>query len=426
MAARMPHPAQSVPAHSHQQPIKTVAKGAALYNDVAHGERSTQQGLQSIQSNLQKPAMIALLGMPVMWAANKLPLARTKVVLGSFFKATGQALEKTNVGDICHLPANYMCEVAEQAKAANVSHWANSAKASSATLATRGTEWSAKLSKTFGESGIMKSMPGFMKSAATRIKGANLFVALAVAGAGAGVAAAVVGSRAESKESKAAFKDLLNDIGQNGDGTYAQAVKATFSKHKKSVLARGGVEAATSVVDGLLWATPRMGPIAALGASAVPQIGGMLIPESPTLGAYVALKKAERGELKLDHGAKISALKQLLAVKPTIAKNGGIYSRLNATMAEEIVQRNMSTKQVVQLLDNETAFDAFTSDISAKFEAQKAIAKASASSKEAMAAAPAHTRAEAAYHAAAKPQAAVVGNFSHQGMVNQAQLARHA
>lgn len=371
---------KSVP-HSEQSATQAVVKGTAVYGHVAKGERRAEEGLRSVQSKLMLPGILQFVGMilatPLMWATKKLP--RVKTVIGSVFKASTHALEHTKISDIGQLPANYMSAVAEQAKAANVEKWAASATATSEKLAVRGEKIAKPLTiaitgavEKLSQTGLAKAMPKAITTALAKVRGASIFQVMMTAGVAVGMGATLFGARAESKESKAAFKNLLADLGGDVKSPFAKAVKASYASKKNWGVAKTGLELAGGAAEGVMWAMPGLGGMALMGGMMIPQLCTGLVPDSPVLGAYVALNKAAAGELKLDTAAQIELVKQLVAIVPTVAAHGGQYNRLNAPIAAAIVEQKMSPKAVVQLLNNDAKFTAFADEVNSKQKAAKA------------------------------------------------------
>ncbi len=433
-------PAKSTAPDNVNAAAEAVAKGTALASDVAKGERQAEESLRGVQSKLMLPAMVSFIGMPVMWLAKKLPMERTKTVIGSVFTASTRALNKTQISDLGQLPANYMKAVASQAKTSGAEQWAASAFETSKGLKVTGEAVQGKVAEfikpvtsavsgvveKFGQTGFAKAMPSAVKNALGKVRGASVFQALMVAGVTAGMAATLMGSRAEKKETKAAFDNLMTDIGGNENSSFAKAVKQTYTSQKKWGVGKTGIELVGGVVDGVMWAKPGLGGMAMMGAMMVPQLAQSLVPESPTLGAYVALGKADAGEIKLDAAARTDLVKQLVAVMPTVAANGGQYNRLVTPVAKEMVSKNMTAKQVVQLLNNDQAFTALAGEVSAKQQAAKAAllkdqpkhAEKPAISQEA---APIQVVGEAR---AANQPSMKLSSIEHQGTVNSRELLR--
>jgi hypothetical protein len=369
-----------------QSAVEGAAKGAALYGNVAKGERAAEENLRGVQSKLMLPGMLSFVAMPVMWIARKLPLERTRTVIGSVFEASVRSLNKTKITELGDLPANYMRAVAGQAKMAGADEWAKSALETSKSLRVSGEVVQGKVAQfaqpvtgaissafeKFSQTGFAKAIPSAVKNTLGKARGASVFQVLMTAGVAVGIVATVVGSRAEKKETKAAFDNLMADVGGDANSAFAKAIKQSYGTKNNAGLAKTGLELAGGAAEAVMWAMPGAGGMKMMGAMVVPQLCQSLVPESPTLGAHAALTKADAGELKLDAAARTELWKQLVAIMPNVAANGGLYNRLTTPIAKEFVARGLTAKQGAQLLNDEKAFTALAGEIFAK---QQAAAK---------------------------------------------------
>lgn len=286
---------------------------------------------------------------------------------------------------------------------------------------------SAHAMETYGSAagGSMKTMVKAMGKAIGRVP---VFNALLAVGITAGVGATMLAAKAESKEAKLAFDDLSDQL-RSSDSGFLDAVKKVQKSQGMWGVAKTGMKLTGVVADGAMWMLPGGGGMAMMGAVMLPQLCESLVPGNPTLGAYVALQKNERGELKLDTEAQTQAIRQLVGVMPAVAAQGGFYNRLAQPIAAEIVSRKMNTQQVIQLLGDNAAFTALSSEVAAK-RAQAATAEAKAKVANDNPEAPLHpaavkaagamSAAEAAYHQAAKPANLVAANDVHlAGKMNE-------
>lgn len=428
--APKPHTSQS---HAPEQGMAEVAsKGVALHHEAAQGERSAEKGLRNVQSKLMLPGMMefsgAIVAWPLVWVAKKANLPKMTATVESLLKAPVSALRDTSVKDAFQLPANYMKAVAVHAEAAGVDTWASSATAKAGKLVSSGAsaqnhaaEFAKPLTQAvekFSQTGLAKAMPNILKSNLGKAGGMSSFAALMVAGVAAGVGATLFGARAESKEAKAAFGTLLADMGGNKESGFAKAVKASYASKGKWSSAKVGLEMVGSAAEGVMWAKPGFGGMALMGGMMLPQIGASLVPDSPVLGGYMALKQADAGALTLDTEARAQLIKQMIAVMPNVAAHGGLYHKLVAPMADTLVERKMSAAQVAQLLGNEQNFNAFADEIAAKQKAAQSVAAPSQ-----VASPMPQTKAEAAYAATEKPAPMVSGSHKAvQGTVAGHQL----
>lgn len=429
-AARLPHPhplPHHVPSHAPKPTAETAdvaARAASLTIAEAQGERQAEQHLRGVQSTLMKPVMFEFFGMmatPVLWAANKLNLTRVNTAIRSVLRAPALALRDIKTKDAFQLPAAFMGQVANQATEARATGWASSAAATSERLASKGEVWQQGFSKLVDgikRSNVAEATPAFLKTALTKVGNAPLFATLMVTGVVAGFGATLLGARAESKESKAAFKQLMADLGGKVDTGFAKSLKVAKAAKDKTALAKLGLETVGAAADGFLWAKSNVG-MGAMAFIAIPQICTMLVPDSPLLGAYAALKKADAGELQLQGDKRAEMVRQLVAVVPSVAAHGGVYNRLGGAVAQEIVARQMTTQQTLQLLNDDKAFTAFAEQVNAKMAAAApkvgtvAPANAKAANEATM------SKAEHAYHAAEKPGMIAAGG-EHRGTVAHA------
>lgn len=261
--------------------------------------------------------------------------------------------------------------------------------------------------------GSLKSMLGAMAKSAGRV---SVFSALIGVGVTFGVGATMVAANAESKESKAAFADLSSQLGASDSG-FLEAVKQAQKKQGMWGVAKTGMRLVGDVADGAMWMMPGGGGMAMMTAMMLPQLCESLVPGNPTLGAFVAIGKDDSGALKLDRDARIQAIRNLVAVMPAVAAKGGFYNHLAQPIAAEIVERNLTAPQVVELFGSNAAFTQLSREVADK-TAQKgaAAAKAKVSNDNEAVHPAAHqaqmamSSAEAAYRGAAKPMSKVAAN----------------
>lgn len=274
---------------------------------------------------------------------------------------------------------------------------------------------SAHAMDTYGKAigGNMKTMVKAMGAAVGRVP---VFNALLAVGITAGMGATLLASRAESKEAKLAFKDLSSQLGASDSGLLEAVKKAQKSQGMMGV-AKTGMRLVGNVADGAMWMLPGGGGAAMISASVLPMLFEMLAPGNPTLGAFVAISKDDTGALKLDRDARVQAIRHLVAVMPAVAAKGGLYNHLAQPIAAEMVERNLSTKQVVQLLGNNASFTQLSREVAEKISQKgTAVAKANVSNDNAalhpaaQQTQAAMSSAEAAYHHADKPMSKVAAN----------------
>ena len=274
---------------------------------------------------------------------------------------------------------------------------------------------SAHAMDTYGSAngGSMKTMVKAMGKAIARVP---IFNALLVVGITAGVGATILAAKAESNEAKLAFSDLNSQLGASDSG-FLEAVKKAQKSQGMWGVTKTGMRLVGNVADGAMWMLPGGGGIAMMGAVMLPQLCESLVPGNPTLGAFVAISKDDAGALKLDRDARIQAIRNLVAVMPAVAAKGGFYNHLAQPIAAEMVERNLSTTQIVKLLGDNTAFTQLSREVAEKTSqkgAEAAKAKVSNDNEAlhpaAQQAQVAMSSAEAAYHQADKPMSKVAAN----------------
>lgn len=287
------------------------------------------------------------------------------------------------------------------------------------------------------EGSLSKSM-GVLAKAAGRVPVLGALLGLGVA---AGIGATYVTHRQDSDAAKEALAQLKQDLEGNAHNPLLKAVEASYVKQKGWRSVKTGIEAAGTVADGMLFKDLHNPSTSLVMTQMLPFLTHDLVPENRLLSAYAALNKADAGELQLTREQRVEALRELIGVMPNVVAHGGVYNRLVRPIAEEMVTREMSAKQVVQLLADERGFTMLTDEVSRKREAALKEAKAKAAAEDAPpatakttatpvapVAAPAatgETKAESAYHAAEKPQLAVVsGDRQHEGKVSELALKR--
>ncbi len=244
-------------------------------------------------------------------------------------------------------------------------------------------KWSAETlvsHTTAAASGLRAMTKNLLRSAG------NIPIFFAVVGAGALAGAAMYGlkARQDNKIARQSLKDMAADI---GDAKHPMMIAASKMAKKQSS-GRWMSAGLTGVGEGLV-ATPmgmgvgpgagKMGMIA-LGAGFLPNLSQLLVPENHLLNAYATLKQNEQGKITLPPEHKIDMVRHLVAAVPAVNKQGGVDNRLSRPIATEIVKRNLSVKQTLQLLANPEQFTALTSEVAA---AQKKIIEEAAAQKKA-------------------------------------------
>lgn len=264
------------------------------------------------------------------------------------------------------------------------------------------------------EAAAGESLRQMVKAMGRSLANVKVFPALMVLGAAAGLGATVLSAKAESKQAKATYQDLLSQFEGHEHSGFLKAVKSSYGKEKHSRLAKTGLEVVGGVADGAFMALPGGGGAAMMGAMMLPQICGTLVPDNPLLGAYEALKQSEAGKLQLPADQKLEMMKHMVAAMPSVEQHGGIYNRLVTPIAKEIEARKLSVREFVQLLADDGKFTAFAGEVNQKQQAKAEQVKAG---KEALAA---HSQTPD------KPATRISTGaaLQHEGTVQQHALAR--
>lgn len=264
------------------------------------------------------------------------------------------------------------------------------------------------------EAAAGESLRQMVKTVGKSLANIKVFPALMVLGATAGLAATVLSARAESKQAKETYKDLLTQLEGHEQSGFMKAVKSSYGKEKYSRFAKTGLEVVGGVADGAFMALPGGGGAAMMGAMMLPQICGTLVPDNPLLGAYEALKQNEAGKLKLPAEQTLELTRHMIAAMPSVEQHGGIYNRLVTPIAKEIESRKLSVREFVQLLADDSKFTAFAAEVNQKQQAKAEQAKAG---KDALAA-----HAETPNKPATRISTGV--SAKHEGTIQQHALAR--
>ena len=344
-------------------------------------DQAAEAGWHNVKSKAMLPITLEFMGMIGGFLTGKLGLTRTRAVLRGGMKSVAGGFRETMLSDIFQAPANIWKSAAEEisivdtealAKGRKATGWAAEIATDAKNMATRaeGSERAAKaFFKPIGDAlqgnKFGKALMNGMGHATGRI---SIFHALIGASAIAGIAAIGYRATAESRQANRAFADLKKDLGGDTNSAFYRAVQAAQKSNRKSVLIRNGVKTAGEVADVAAWSS--VGGMTGAGALFGAQMLTMKIddfmPGNPFLGAYVAKKKNDAGEIQLAADGKVEAVRHLVAAMPAVAAKGGMYNRLAQPIAAEMVARNLSTQQLVQLLGNDAAFTQLSSEVAAK------------------------------------------------------------
>jgi hypothetical protein len=191
---------------------------------------------------------------------------------------------------------------------------------------------------------------------------------LIVGATAAGVGATLLTAKKESIEAKQAFEELKADVGSDSSA-FMQAVKHAYGAQRRGEIVGTGGQLVSDVANGAMGMSGHV-EAAMMGVMALPMAIPMLVGDHPTLNAYKALKTGQ-----LDGEQKMLAVKQLIAVLPTVPQHQNVFNRTVVSAAKEMVAQNMDAKAIVQLIADEAKFNAFLKELNAKqTEALKAKA----------------------------------------------------
>ncbi len=258
-----------------------------------------------------------------------------------------------------------------------------------------------------------EGLTGIASSLKRGLGNSKLFGAIIIAGAAAGATATVLNAKKESKEAKAALAEMATDIG-DANSPLIESIRQTYASQKTkrrfgtTMMAGGelfnGVLFSSS--DGLLGGNSMM---PAIGLSMMlPMAGQALVSDNAGLNAYKNLKLVDSGKLTLKPEERVNLVKYLVAAVPSVAAHGGEYNRLTGPVAEEIAAKNLSARDTVKLLADNTKFTALAAAVAEK---QKAV-KAAAPVKETVASTKDHALHQDATHSLAQ---SAMASDSHGG-----------
>jgi hypothetical protein len=98
----------------------------------------------------------------------------------------------------------------------------------------------------------------------------------------------------------------------------------------------------------------------------------LLIGEQNLLQAYQVLKQAETGKNAIEPVQKQQMVGALIAAVPGIARQGGIYNKMVKPMAAELVEKNLSLREMVQMIASPEKMQALAESVQAKMPAPAA------------------------------------------------------
>jgi hypothetical protein len=406
VARTAPRPA---PAGKPHEATLNPAGAMAVAHSVASSERNVQGFFSKAQGILSMAFLLQLVGLGV----SKLPQSWTKIKfgLGSVFGGIPSALESTTFSTATQLPANFFKGIAARAQEANFGAIATKTSGWAGVLETQGSKLGGLFTR-LGESAFIQKLPATIKNFGTRAGGMNLFIGSFIVSSIAGIGAALFGARATSKEATAAFQMVQADLGGKS-GAFAQAMAQYYASAKKKNIAKAGFETVGGAVNSVVMTHHNLG-MGVIGASMLPDLCAMIMPESPLLGGYQALTHHDQGKAQLAAVDRVKIVTGLVGIMPDVAMHGGEHNRLAMPIAKAMIDRGLNTAQMAQLMNDSSAFSALTAEVSAKM---KAAQPASAKAGHAGAHAPAANDAQMHPHAVAANQPHINGISAvhHQG-----------
>jgi len=256
------------------------------------------------------------------------------------------------------------------------------------------------------ESRIGSSLATIGKNALKSAGRMPIMNALMVVGSVLGLGLLFLNARKEKRTAAIVYRDMMSDLG-DVNTPFAKAISNAFHQSKRDGALRLGVQAAGEAATFGMMALPGAAGAAMMIPNALPMAIPLLVKENSVLNAYEALSK------ELEPAQKLLAYRQLIAEHPMVARNGGIYNKVNVAMAEEMVKENLDRKAFIRIINNDAEFTARAVAIKEKLEKTPAPAAEVAN---------APSKAETAYLAAEKPAQPAVGKI-HAGTVVDRQLA---
>ena len=259
----------------------------------------------------------------------------------------------------------------------------------------------------------------WLKATANKMGNVKLKTAIITTAVVAGSAIAFLGARVQGKKEATALADFKADAGADSALT-----KAAQQSAANGALGRFAGAAVSSAGESMMLAH---NPALMAPQIALMMAGGQLGGSSQLLAAHQALKNAESGIAPLEPREKFEAMKLLVAAVPAVEKNGGIYNRLTSPVAAAIVEKNMSVKATMHLLNDAAAFNTFAADVKAKMDAAAApkttvAAKtATLQAEKPVATVTSADKSAAQPHNAAAPM--ITSGAQHQGVVHAQQRA---
>lgn len=267
------------------------------------------------------------------------------------------------------------------------------------------------------EGALAQGVRGMVKNIGRIAGRIPLFYAIVGTGVVAGGIASMLSARHENRMAKRALKEMKEELGDAEHPIIRQASKIETT-HRGRRWMSAGLNTASEAAY-LVPATSAVGGMLVFGlGSSLPQVSQAITPENQVLGAYMALKQAEQGKVKLMPEQRAQLVGHLVAAVPAVTQNGGLHNRLVEPISVELVKRNLSTRELLQFIANPEKFTALTKDIAAQVKKADEAARA-AEPKQA-----AESKSNANSAVSDKPHASIAAaKGTSQGRVLEAQRA---
>lgn len=366
--------------------------------------------MQRTASVINMPIMAEGMGMMGGWAvgglAGLLGFSRASVWIRSTLLAPFLALRKTTWNNLAAFPAHFYgsiheraTEVAEKAVADGKTKLAEAAKLKAAEAGKKAASYAGTVKplertvetvagKAVGIAGkfaawrtavvngythVAKAgvagLPKMMLKAGGRM---SVFGSLVALGTTAAISATWLRLHRNRAEDKEVIEQMTQDLGSQGH-EYLELVKKASNKQLLANTGKSGLSTLGEVAIAKTVAASQQASVGGgmMAASFLPMILGEAVSENPVRAAYQAL-----GNPQLGKEQKISAIKHLFAIIPSVASHGGLYNRLNHFMAVNLTERGASRTEIIRLAANGAAngaeFNKMAGEMKAVMEAAAA------------------------------------------------------
>ena len=217
---------------------------------------------------------------------------------------------------------------------------------------------------------------GMAKGLLVGIGKVPVFHALIAAGTVTGLAVVAMNANKEKHEAKEAYEQMTADLGGNTNSPYLQNVQKAYKQQKRDGFIKAGAGAISEASNIGFLALPGGAGMAMMAPQMLPAVLPMFIKENEMLNAYAALKQEEKGKIQLEPAQKLQLVKHLVAGLPSVEAHGGVYNMLVTPVAEEIMNRKLSVKDTLRLINNDSEFTAIATAAAEKQKAALDAAKA--------------------------------------------------